>query len=91
MAESHEEEVLGKAYDARIMRRLLRYLRPYRLQAVISLVAILLKACLDVAGPYLTKIALDTYFDKQHLRSSALDRYLTPHIARRLRRMRRRA
>ncbi len=28
----HEEEVLGKAYDARLMKRLLAYLRPYRWQ-----------------------------------------------------------
>ena len=27
----HEEEVLGKAYDARLMRRLLGYLRPHKL------------------------------------------------------------
>ena len=33
----HEEEALGKAYDARLMRRLLRYLRPYRLQVALAL------------------------------------------------------
>ena len=57
----HEEEVLGKAYDARLMRRLLRYLKPYRLQVAIALVAIVLKAGADVLGPYLTKIAIDKY------------------------------
>ena len=36
----HEEEVLGKAYDARLMRRLLGYLEPYRLQVVLALAAI---------------------------------------------------
>ncbi len=36
----HEEEVLGKAYDARLMRRLLGYLRPYRAVVVLALVAI---------------------------------------------------
>jgi len=56
-----EEEVLGKAYDSRLMRRLLTYLRPYRLQVVIALVAIVLKACCDVLGPYLTKTAIDKY------------------------------
>ena len=30
-----DEEVLGKAYDARLMRRLLQYLRPYRAQAAL--------------------------------------------------------
>src|ERR1700678_2439285 len=43
------------------MGRLLTYLRPYKLQAVISLVAILLKAGSDVLGPYLTKVAVDRY------------------------------
>ena len=56
-----EEEVLGKAYDSRLMKRLLTYLRPYRVQVVIALVAIVLKACCDVLGPYLTKTAIDKY------------------------------
>ena len=43
------------------MRRLLTYLRPYKAQVVIALVAILLKACCDVLGPYLTKTAIDKY------------------------------
>ena len=37
---THEEEVLGKAYDARLMRRLLEYLRPYWLQVLIAFGAI---------------------------------------------------
>src|ERR1700722_5161605 len=56
---SQEEEVLGKAYDARLMARLLKYLRPYRWQVAIALVAILLKSFADVLGPYLTKVAID--------------------------------
>jgi ATP-binding cassette subfamily B multidrug efflux pump len=56
-----DDDVVGKAYDSRLMRRLLTYLRPYKLQAAISLVAILLKAGADVLGPYLTKIAVDRY------------------------------
>jgi len=56
-----EEEVLGKAYDGRLMRRLLTYLRPYKWQSGISLVAILLKAGFDVLPPYLTMVAIDTY------------------------------
>jgi ATP-binding cassette, subfamily B, multidrug efflux pump len=61
VASIHEEEVLGKAYDSRLMRRLLRYLRPYKWQVAIALSAIVLKACADVVGPYLTKIAIDKY------------------------------
>jgi ATP-binding cassette, subfamily B, multidrug efflux pump len=56
-----DDDVVGKAYDSRLMGRLLTYLRPYKLQAVISLVAILLKAGSDVLGPYLTKVAVDRY------------------------------
>src|SRR5437764_2891992 len=62
MAEAHhEEEVLGKAYDSRLMRRLLTYLTPYKWQTILALAAIVLKAFADVIGPYLTKIAVDKY------------------------------
>src|SRR5437899_6234197 len=61
---SQEEEVLGKAYDSRLMRRLLTYLRPYKWQVVVALVAIILKAGLDVIGPLLTKTAVDKYLSK---------------------------
>ena len=56
-----DDDVVGKAYDGRIMRRLLTYLRPYRLQVGISLAAILVTALADVLGPYLTKVAVDLY------------------------------
>ncbi len=58
---SQEEEVLGKAYDSRLMARLLKYLRPYRWQVAIALVSIMLKSFADVLGPYLTKVAIDRY------------------------------
>lgn len=64
MASQHEEEVLGKAYDSRLMRRIMTYLRPYTWQVVIALVAIVLKAGADVLGPYLTKVAVDRYLVK---------------------------
>jgi ATP-binding cassette subfamily B protein len=56
-----EEEVLGKAYDARLMRRLLRYLWPYRWRAFVSLVLTILSAPLVLAGPPLTKAAIDLF------------------------------
>ena len=64
MASNHEEEVIGKAYDSRLMRRLLTYLRPYKWHVVIALVAIVLKSVADVLGPLLTKIAIDKYLAK---------------------------
>ncbi len=64
MASNQEEEVLGKAYDSRLMRRLLTYLRPYKWHVAIALIAIVLKSVADVLGPFLTKIAIDKYLAK---------------------------
>ena len=77
MATIHEEDVLGKAYDSRLMKRLLTYLRPYRLQVVIALIAIILKAGADVLGPYLTKVAIDKYLANRTESHSLLDRFLS--------------
>ena len=72
--QQHDDDVVGKAYDSRLMGRLLTYLRPYKLQAAISLVAILLKAGSDVLGPYLTKVAVDRYMTaRPALHPPALD------------------
>lgn len=78
MAGIHDEEVLGKAYDSRLMKRLLTYLRPYRVQVVIALIAIVLKAGADVLGPYLTKVAVDKYLASHTEAHSLLDRFLSP-------------
>src|SRR5215472_14482229 len=77
MAAIHEEEVLGKAYDSRLMKRLLAYLRPYRAQVLLALVAIILKAGVDVLGPYLTKVAIDKYLANRTEPHSLLDRFLS--------------
>ncbi len=78
MADSHhEEEVLGKAYDSRLMKRLLTYLRPYRLQVDIALLAIILKAGADVLGPLLMMIAVDRYLVPRPI-ATFLDRWLSP-------------
>ncbi|MGC1374011.1 MAG: ABC transporter ATP-binding protein, partial [Candidatus Sulfotelmatobacter sp.] len=68
---AQEEEVLGKAYDSRLMARLLKYLRPYKWQVAIALVSILLKSFADVLGPYLTKVAIDRYLAPAKGSSSA--------------------
>ena len=64
MASNQEEEVLGKAYDGRLMRRLLTYLRPYKWHVVVALAAIIIKSVADVLGPFLTKVAIDKYLAK---------------------------
>src|SRR4249919_3902469 len=71
----HEEEILGKAYDARLMRRLLRYLRPYTMYVAIALAAIISASVLQLAQPYIMKLAIDRYIatgDLQGLNRIAL-------------------
>ncbi len=60
MAE-HADDVLGKAYDARLMRRLLRRLRPHRAAATVALAAIVGHSLMQLALPYLTKLAIDRH------------------------------
>ena len=72
-----EEEVLGKAYDSRLMKRLLTYLRPYKWQVGIALISIFLKAGADVLGPYLTKVVVDRYLAPAHGFHTTLSRFLS--------------
>jgi ATP-binding cassette subfamily B multidrug efflux pump len=73
-----EEEVLGKAYDARLMRRLLGYIRPYRHVVAVSLVLLLFNAVFQVVGPLLTKLAIDRYIQPTgHHVKTPLDGYLS--------------
>jgi len=63
----HEDEVLGKAYDGRLMRRLLSYLGPYRPQVVLAIAAIIVHSILELAPPYLTKVVIDRYIPARDL------------------------
>lgn len=54
-----EEEVLGKAYDARLMRRLLRYLAPYRWQVVGAIGVLMLGSATQIVGPWVTQLIID--------------------------------
>jgi ATP-binding cassette subfamily B multidrug efflux pump len=56
-----DDDVVGKVYDRHLMRRLLTYLRPYKIQVILSALSIIFKAGSDVMGPYLVKVAVDTY------------------------------
>ena len=56
-----EDDVIGKAYDSRLMRRLLGYLRPYWRSVLVALAAIITHSVLQLAPPYLTKLVIDTY------------------------------
>lgn len=56
-----EEEILGKAYDSRLMKRLLGYIRPYRKYVIFAIFLNIVVAALGPVRPYLTKIAIDDY------------------------------
>jgi ATP-binding cassette subfamily B multidrug efflux pump len=56
-----EDEVLGKAYDARLMKRLLRYVKPYKHFVIFAILLNIVVAALGPVRPYLTKIAVDDY------------------------------
>jgi ATP-binding cassette, subfamily B, multidrug efflux pump len=71
----HEEDALGKAYDARLMRRLLTYVRPYRSLVVGALVFLCLEGALQLVGPILTQRVIDVALPRHDLsivRNSAL-------------------
>ena len=55
----HEEEALGKAYDARLMRRLLRYLKPYKWHVAGALLVLLLGYGIAIVGPCITQVVID--------------------------------
>jgi len=60
-AQKPADDDAGKAYDSRLMRRLLTYLRPYKLQVAVSAVATIAKSATDSAGPLLVMTAVDTF------------------------------
>ena len=62
-----EDEILGKAYDARLMSRILRYLRPYWKLLSVSFFFLLLQTGAQLLGPYITKIAIDRYIAAKDL------------------------
>jgi ATP-binding cassette subfamily B protein len=54
-----EEEVLGKAYDGRLMKRLIRYLRPYRWHVALGILLSVVVSGLEAIRPWFTKHAVD--------------------------------
>src|SRR5438128_2477954 len=55
------DDVLGKAYDARLMRRLLTYLRPHKVAVSIAFVTIVASSLIELAQPWITQQAIDRY------------------------------
>src|SRR6202790_5124142 len=62
MSNIHEEEKLGKAYDARLMRRLMQYLRPYKWRVVLAMTLVAVVTPLELAPTWLFWRAIDGYF-----------------------------
>lgn len=60
-----QEQIQGKLYDGRMLRRLAVYLRPYRKRVAATVGLITIHALLESAGPLLTRIAIDRYIAKQ--------------------------
>ena len=67
---THPDERHDRGMDRRLMRRLLGYLRPYRGDVALAVGVALLDTMVQLAGPYLTKEAIDNgirHRDVQHL------------------------
>ena len=62
MSTQHEEEALGKAYDSRLMRRLLRYMKPYRWRVILALALVAVVTPLELAPPWIFQKAIDNKF-----------------------------
>jgi ATP-binding cassette subfamily B multidrug efflux pump len=62
MSNLHEEEALGKAYDSRLMRRLLQYMKPYKWRVVLALVMVAIVTPLELAPPLIFRKGIDSYF-----------------------------
>src|SRR5262249_5935891 len=60
----NEEDALGKAYDARLVRRLFVLMRPYRGYAIGSVLVLLVESFFQLAGPLLTAAAIDLVFTR---------------------------
>jgi len=57
----HDDEIMGKAYDSRLMKRLLSYLKPYRKFVIAAIFLNIIFAAMGPLRPFLTKIAIDDY------------------------------
>ena len=81
-----EEQQLGKSYDLKLLKRLLPFLKPHRWMISVSIVLVMFITLLDLAIPYVTKIAIDQYIvpkmeaafkpDSKDASDKTLSRYL---------------
>jgi ATP-binding cassette subfamily B protein len=76
---THDDEILGKAYDARLMRRLAQFLRPYWRTVVAAFVFTIVGSLASLVQPYLIKIAIDRYIAARQL--AGLNRLAAVYLA----------
>ena len=67
MKNYHEEDTLGKAYDSRLMKRLLSYAKPYSVSLLISVLLLVFITGAELAKPWLVQIAIDDYIGAKTL------------------------
>jgi ATP-binding cassette, subfamily B, multidrug efflux pump len=63
MSNIHEEEALGKAYDSRLMKRLLQYMGPYKWRVMFALALVAVVTPLELAPPWLFGRTIDKYLE----------------------------
>jgi ATP-binding cassette subfamily B multidrug efflux pump len=79
MSSYHEEEAIDRTYDARLMRRLLKYLQPYQMNVLSAMALIAVASVLQVSSPFLTKLGIDNYIVKKDL--SGLNKIVLIYLA----------
>src|ERR1043166_946444 len=65
LIEKHEDES-ARAFDPHLARRLLHYLRPYRVRAAVSVVLVTVSSVLEVLGPPIIAVAVDLFVQPMH-------------------------
>ncbi|MBN2412748.1 ABC transporter ATP-binding protein [candidate division KSB1 bacterium] len=73
---NQEEEITGKAYDSQLMKRLLKFLYPYKLKLVLAVFSLLIFAVCELLGPYLIKIAIDREIAAKDLKGLSIISFL---------------
>lgn len=63
MEKDLHDEIMGKAYDSRLMKRLLKYARPYWKHLLLALILLVSLTGLELLNPYILKVAIDDYLN----------------------------
>jgi ATP-binding cassette, subfamily B, multidrug efflux pump len=72
-----DDEILGKAYDARLVRRIWEFVRPYKREVALTLLVALLVVGDDLLAPFITQLAIDRYIAPTHSTGMSVDARMT--------------